>query len=46
MMYFVLSDLLLVLPDDALLEADDVRLVYASLDDAVAKTKEMAGILG
>lgn len=44
-MYFILSDLFLVLPDTALVEADDVRLIIASLDDSVAKARELAGIL-
>jgi len=46
MMYFIVSDLMLVLPDTALVEVDDVRLIDASLDDAVKKVEEMASIFG
>lgn len=44
-MYFILSDLFLVIPDAAIIAQDDVTLIHASLDDSVAKAREFAGLL-
>jgi len=45
LMFFTLSDLLLVLPDTAVLQPDDVTLVHASLDDMLKHVEEIAGML-
>jgi hypothetical protein len=44
-MYFILSDLFLVIPDADLLAGDDITLIHASLDDSVVKAREVAGML-
>jgi hypothetical protein len=46
LLYFAVSDLLLVLPDTAILQTDDVTLVHASLDNMLAKVEEIAALLG
>lgn len=45
LLYFAVSDLLLVLPDKAILQLDDVTLVHASLDNMLAKVEEIAAML-
>ena len=45
LMFFVVSDLLLVLPDTALLQPDDVKLAHASLDDMLKHVEEISGLL-
>jgi hypothetical protein len=34
-----------VIPDADLLAGDDITLIHASLDDSVAKAREVAGML-
>lgn len=46
MVYFIMSDLLLVLPDTAIVQPDDVRLMHASIDDLVKKVQQLAILYG
>ena len=45
LLFFTVSDLLIVLPDSDMLALDDVKLVHASLDDVLKKTEAMASLL-
>ena len=46
MVYFITSDLLLVLPDKQVVQSDDITIIYASLDDLVKRVEQMALIYG
>lgn len=46
MVYFITSDLLLVLPDAALVQTEDATLMHASLDDLVRKVRQLAIMYG
>jgi hypothetical protein len=46
LLFFTVSDLLIVLPDVSLLQPDDIKLAHASLDNMLAKVEEIAGMLG
>lgn len=45
LLFFTVSDLLIVLPDTEVLMADDVLLAHASLDHTLKKVEDIAGLL-